>query len=152
MVSDLRFLNYIIATAFGAGYSPVAPGTAGSLLAVLIIYYFSPIPVLLLLAILFVLFWMGVYSGTKVEREVGNDPSIVVMDEVVGMGISLLFLPRDWRLFLIAFILFRLFDIVKPPPINRSQQIHGGMGIMIDDVLAGIYALAVVQIVRFVFF
>jgi phosphatidylglycerophosphatase A len=107
---------------------------------------------LLLLAILFVLFWMGVYSGTKVEREVGNDPSIVVMDEVVGMGISLLFLPRDWRLFLIAFILFRLFDIVKPPPINRSQQIHGGMGIMIDDVLAGIYALAVVQIVRFVFF
>ncbi|MFZ0389020.1 MAG: phosphatidylglycerophosphatase A [Calditrichia bacterium] len=137
----LKFLNYLIATALGAGYSPVAPGTAGSLLALLIIYFCAPLNDFFLIAVLILLLFLGVYSGTAVEREKGPDPSLVVIDEVVGMGISLLFLPADWRLFLVAFLFFRLFDIWKPPPVDQSQDLPGGWGIMMDDVLAGFYAL-----------
>ncbi len=148
----MRFINYLIATALGSGYSPVAPGTAGSILAVVLIYLFSPVPGWLLLTILVLLFFVGVYTSTEVEKELGEDPSRVVIDEVVGMGISVLWLPTDYRLFLIAFVLFRVFDILKPPPINRSQQLPRGWGIMIDDVLAGVYSLIVVHLIAgFVF-
>jgi len=84
-----------------------------------------------------------------VEKDLGHDPSIVVIDEVLGMGISLLFLPRNFWLFFIAFLLFRVFDILKPPPINLSQKLPAGWGIMIDDVIAGFYALIGVHIIRY---
>jgi phosphatidylglycerophosphatase A len=148
----LRTLNYLVATCLGAGFSPVAPGTAGSLIAVLLFYFLSPIPVWILIPVLLILFFAGVYAGTRIEKEKGKDPSIVVIDEFVGMGISLMFLEKDWRIFLIAFIFFRLFDITKPPPINLSQKLAGGYGIMIDDMLAGIYALILTHlIVHFAF-
>lgn len=149
---NVRRLNYVIGTAFGVGYAPLAPGTAGSLLALVVIYLCSPVSPGLLLAAMVILFLLGVYSGGAVEKERGEDPQIVVIDEVVGMGVSLLFLPRDWRLFLLAFLLFRLFDIRKPPPINASQRLPGGWGIMMDDVIAGVYALIVVQAVYRVLF
>lgn len=102
--------------------------------------------------ILIVLFLWGLYTADDVEKEKGKDPSIVVIDEIVGMGISVLFLPRNWILFLIAFLLFRFIDIVKPPPIMRSQRVPGALGIMIDDVIAGIYALILVHLLRILFF
>lgn len=148
----MRILNYIFATGLGCGYSPVAPGTAGSLLMLIIIYILNPMPVWLLLLILFVLFWIGVFTGTQLEYDLGHDPSLVVIDEIVGMGISLLFVPGDWRLFLAAFVLFRLFDIVKPPPIDSLQKLPGGFGIMLDDVVAGMYALAGVHLISLLFF
>lgn len=144
-----KFVNYIIATAFGAGYAPLAPGTAGSILCLLIVYFLTPIPLWIYITALFVLFFLGVYSGTRVEKDLGHDPSIVVIDEVVGMGISLLLLPRNFWLFFIAFLLFRIFDIFKPPPINLSQNLPDGWGIMLDDVIAGLYAFLVVQIIRY---
>jgi len=145
-------LNYVVATTFGAGFSPVAPGTAGSLLAVLLVYFLSPFPVWIFILVLIILFFAGVYTGTQIEKEKGHDPSLVVIDEFVGMGISLLFLDKDWRFYLIAFILFRFFDIVKPPPINLSQKLAGGYGIMIDDVLAGLYALILTHLVVYIIF
>jgi phosphatidylglycerophosphatase A len=145
-------LNYVVATTFGAGFSPVAPGTAGSLLAVLLVYFLSPFPVWIFILVLIILFFAGVYTGTQIEKEKGHDPSLVVIDEFVGMGISLLFLDKDWRFYLIAFILFRFFDIVKPPPINLSQKLAGGCGIMIDDVLAGLYALILTHLVVYIIF
>ena len=144
---SFRFLNYVVATTFGAGFSPVAPGTAGSLIAVLLVYFLSPVPAWILIIALIILFFAGVYTGTQIEKEKGHDPSLVVIDEFVGMGISLLFLDKDWRFYLIAFILFRFFDIVKPPPINLSQKLAGGYGIMIDDVLAGLYALILTHLI-----
>jgi phosphatidylglycerophosphatase A len=144
---SFRFLNYVVATTFGAGFSPVAPGTAGSLIAVLLVYFLSPFPVWIFILVLIILFFAGVYTGTQIEKEKGHDPSLVVIDEFVGMGISLLFLDKDWRFYLIAFILFRFFDIVKPPPINLSQKLTGGYGIMIDDVLAGLYALILTHLI-----
>jgi phosphatidylglycerophosphatase A len=149
---SFRFLNYVVATAFGAGFSPVAPGTAGSLIAGLLFYFLSPFPVWIFILVLIILFFAGVYTGTQIEKEKGHDPSLVVIDEFVGMGISLLFLDKDWRFYLIAFILFRFFDIVKPPPINLSQKLAGGYGIMIDDVLAGLYALILTHLVVYIIF
>jgi phosphatidylglycerophosphatase A len=143
----LRLFTTIVATGFGTGYVPLAPGTAGSLLGALIIYFFIPTSSALLPFLILLFFVVGVYSGTAMEKIHGHDPSLVVIDEIVGMGISLLYVPRIWWLFLIAFVLFRLFDIVKPPPVNAIQKLPGGWGIMLDDVLAGIYALVIVQAV-----
>ncbi len=146
-----RFVYYLIATGLGAGYSPVAPGTAGSLLAVVGFYFLAP-PLALHLLLVMLIFLLGVYVSHQVEKEKGDDPSLIVVDEIAGQAVSLLFLPPDWRLYLLAFLFFRLYDIVKPPPINRSQSIPHGWGVMVDDVLAGIYALLSVQFIRWLFF
>ncbi len=148
----MRFFHYLIATGLGSGYSPLAPGTAGSILAVVIVYLLAPIGLWIFGSALLLLFLLGVWSGTQLEKDHGEDPSLVVIDEIVGMGISLLFLPKSWPLFLVAFLLFRLFDIFKPFPINNLQDIHGGWGIMLDDVLAGIYALAGTHLINHFFF
>jgi phosphatidylglycerophosphatase A len=146
----LRLFNTIVATGFGTGYVPLAPGTAGSLLSALIIYFFIPTSSSLLPFFILLFFVLGVYSGTAMEDIYGHDPSLVVIDEMIGMGISLLYVPRIWWLFLIAFVLFRLFDILKPRPINAIQKLPGGWGIMLDDVLAGIYALFIVHLVLYI--
>ena len=148
----MKFFNYLVATALGSGYSPVAPGTAGSLLAVLIIYFLSPISGWVLSIAMLLLFFIGVYSSTALEKDLGKDPSKVVIDEVVGMGISLIFLPKNWMLFLAAFILFRLFDIFKPFPVNKMENLKSGWGIMMDDVVAGFYALAIVHLLHYYIF
>jgi phosphatidylglycerophosphatase A len=148
----MKLLHYFIATGFGTGYIPLAPGTAGSLLTVFVIYFLSPISSWILIVSLLILFCLGIYSSHYVERLKGIDPSIVTIDEIVGMGISLLFIPKNWLLFLIAFLFFRLFDIAKPPPINKSQEIGGGLGIMLDDIIAGVYAFICLFIIRWLFF
>jgi phosphatidylglycerophosphatase A len=143
-----RIAHHIFATGFGIGYLPLAPGTAGSLLCLFFMYWFLPMPLWINLLIITVLFFGGVYSSTVVEREHGHDPSIVVIDEIVGMAISLMLIPRSIGLFVIAFVLFRVIDILKPPPIYLSQKLPAGWGIMMDDVIAGIYALVVVNIIH----
>jgi phosphatidylglycerophosphatase A len=105
-----RFVYHLVATALGAGYAPLAPGTAGSLLAVLLIYFFYP-PFGIVIVSGVLLFFLGVYTSGKLESMHGTDPSLVVIDEVVGMTISLLFLPRNWLLFLLAFIFLSFFYI-----------------------------------------
>lgn len=148
----MKFVKYLVATGLGIGYIPLVPGTAGSLFVLIILYFFYPLSFWVMFIILIVLFLWGLYTADDVEKEKGKDPSIVVIDEIVGMGISVLFLPRNWILFLIAFLLFRFIDIVKPPPIMRSQRVPGALGIMIDDVIAGIYALILVHLLRILFF
>ena len=139
-----RFLIYTIGTGLGSGYTPKAPGTAGSLLALLIFFIF-PLNSInwFILSILF--FFVGVWSGSEIEKDKGEDPGLVVIDEMVGQWLAVIFLPYSWLTLLIGFILFRVFDIFKPYPINRSQKLKAGWGIMIDDVLAGVYANIVLQ-------
>ena len=144
----MKIFYYILATGLGTGFSPLAPGTAGSLLSLLLIYFFSPIPPYILVLFIIVLFFLGVFASTQVEKDRGHDPSIVVIDEIVGMSIGLLFLPPNLTLFFIAFVLFRIFDIFKPPPINISQKLPAGWGVMMDDVIAGLYTLFLVQLIR----
>ena len=126
-----------VATFFYLGKLPVAPGTWGSLGA-LILWLFLPVTATAQLSIIIALFVLGTYSSHKVAIYLKvHDPSEVVIDEAVGMGISLFMLPHNLGLYVTAFILFRLFDILKPSFIYQVQNLPGGWGIMLDDVIAG---------------
>ncbi len=139
----------IFASGFGTGYSPIAPGTAGSLLASIALYflYFSGIvPNLISLIIVLILTtFIGVWSADYLEKEWGKDPSKVVIDEIAGILISLLFLPINPTTIIASFVLFRIYDIWKPLGIRKLEDLKGGLGVMADDLLAGIYANLTLQ-------
>ncbi len=142
-------LYRLFATGLYTGYSPIAPGTVGSLLALsiyLLIPGFRDGVVLLTVGICF---FVGVVSAGEVEKTEGHDASLITVDEIVGMWLTLLFLPKDLSLIwsVMGFLLFRGFDIWKPFPINLSQKLRGGWGVMMDDVLAGIYANVVLRFI-----
>lgn len=148
------FFHAMIATGFGSGFSPFGPGTAGALLASLIwlaLYFFVPFDTLLFITgLLIVLFTVvGIWSTNKIEPYWGEDPSRVVVDEMVGVWIPLLAVPEGnlWYA-LAAFALFRLLDIFKPLGIRKMESLNGGLGVMMDDVLAGIYSFIILVGVR----
>ena len=144
----MKSFYFTIATFFGVGYFPKAPGTAGSLAAILLFWLIamSSIPLLIFLT---GMFFIGVWVSMEVEKSAGSDPGIIVIDEVLGQGIALVFLPHEISYFAAAFILFRIFDIWKPFPIDQSQRLPNGWGVMTDDLLAGIYANLILQIFLF---
>jgi phosphatidylglycerophosphatase A len=134
-------LGLFIATCGYLGYVPVAPGTFGSA-AGLVVYAavrWSGSPALEL-AVIILLFAIGVWSSSVAERHFGGvDPAPVILDEVVGMLITLALLPVNITGAIVGFLLFRLFDVIKPWPANRLEALHGGLGIMADDAMAGVY-------------
>ena len=135
-------LAVFIATVGYCGYFPIAPGTVGSaagLVFYLLVWWSgSPIVEVGLIA---VLFGAGVWAGTTAERYFGGiDPGPIVMDEVVGMLITLAFIPVGWSGALAGFFLFRVFDVFKPWPARSLESLHGGFGVMADDAMAAIYA------------
>jgi phosphatidylglycerophosphatase A len=138
-------LHYWFSTVLGAGYVPKAPGTAGSLAAILF-FGLIPLSVFFQIGLLIILFFAGVYSSAYVEKLEGTDPGLVVIDEFVGQGIAVLFIPKTILFYGAAFILFRIFDIFKPLWINRIQDLPRGWGIMTDDLLAGVYANILIQV------
>ena len=138
--------TYFLATGFYSGYSPLAPGTAGSLVLLLIFLFLPPFSIPILLISAFFFFLIGVWAATKVSREKGEDPSIVVIDELLGMLVVLIGCPRTLFSVLIAFVLFRFFDIVKPFPVRMVYRLPSGWGLMLGDLLAGLSALLIVQI------
>ena len=146
-MKKVPLIHIIIATGFGSGFSPFAPGTAGALLAVLVwlglSYAVSSTLLFVITALLVVVFTIaGIRSANAVEPIWGEDPSRVVVDEMVGVWIPLLAAPAGnlWYTFA-AFALFRLFDIFKPLGIRKMEDFKGGIGVMMDDILAGIYSL-----------
>ena len=133
------------ATLFFLGKLPFAPGSWGSLGA-LLLWLLLPISFSIHLSVIVFLFVLGVYSSNKMAKYLNDhDPSEVVIDEAVGMGISLFMLPYSFGLYLLAFVLFRIFDVLKPSFIYRVQDLPGGWGIMLDDVLAGLFTFAIVN-------
>ena len=133
-----------VATFFYLGKLPFAPGSWGSLGA-LLLWLLLPVTFSVHLSVIIILFVLGVYSSSRMAQYLDDhDPSEVVIDEVVGMGISLFMLPHSLGLYLLAFILFRIFDIFKPSFIYRMQNFPGGWGIMLDDVLAGLCTFTLV--------
>ena len=138
--------SYIFATGLGCGYIPKIPGTIGSLLVVLI-YWFFPVDSILLISISIVLFMIGVPAATVVERFEGKDSGKIVIDEIVGQILTFVLIPFTGVNLILGFFLFRIFDIWKPYPINISQNLPNGWGVMIDDVLAAVYANIVLRIV-----
>lgn len=161
-VSDLRSLPAnssrcplwanAIATFFGIGRLRPGPGTWGSgattLLWALVAYKLPPglrAPSAIGLAVFVIL--IGIPAATRVARAYSTkDPQFVVIDEVAGQLIALIYVPLSWKTFLAAFILFRGFDIIKPPPVRQIERLPDGSGIVLDDVAAGIYALIVMQL------
>ena len=128
-----------------AGFAPVAPATAGSALTALVGWYL-PVPTLpIALALLAVGTVLAVWCAGEAERELGHDAGPIVVDEAVGQAITLLFCPHRVGAFVAAFVLFRIFDIYKPPLADRAQALPGGLGIVADDVVAGVFALGVLQ-------
>ena len=139
----------LIGTGFGSGFSPVAPGTAGALQAFAVWYVLSFLvssSALLWLTVLLVLAFTvaGVWAANRLEQAWGEDPSRVVVDEMVGCWITLLAAPAGHLWYgLAAFGLFRLFDIWKPLGIRRMENLPGGIGVMMDDVLSGVYGFII---------
>jgi phosphatidylglycerophosphatase A len=147
---------WTVATFFGAGLGKPGPGTWGSVAAVLLWAAYArflhappqSILIALLIGITLTLI-LGIPAATIAAREAGReDPGFVVIDEVSGQWIALLFCPVDWRHGLIALVLFRLFDITKPFPARQLENLPEGWGIVLDDVAAGLYALGVASLLR----
>ena len=138
---------YLIAYGFGSGLSPRAPGTAGSLLALFVFLPMLAFPILVQIGVIVIGLVAGIYITGRVADELNlKDPGGIVWDEFIGMWIVLLWLPSVWWL-VPAFVLFRLFDIFKPWPVSLADRgLSGGLGIMLDDVIAGIYALICLQL------
>ena len=148
LLKVINTTSYIFATGFGCGYIPKIPGTIGSFFAVLL-YWFYPIDSIMLLSISVVLFVIGVPAATVVERFEGKDSDKIVIDEIVGQILTFVFIPFAGLNIILGFVLFRIFDIWKPYPINISQNLPNGWGVMFDDVLAAVYANVALRLIIF---
>lgn len=145
---------HLLAVGLGSGLSPKAPGTCGSFLAMFICMGLLMLPWFVSLIVAIVVFFLGIKACNEAEKAMGtHDHGGLVVDEFVGMFIAILFFPQgQWQLAILAFVLFRIFDISKPFPVNYADRnIDGGLGVMVDDVLAGIYALIAGHVVLYFF-
>jgi len=149
----MKLIYKLIATALGVGYSPYAPGTMGALMGCVTLLIFNILQILpthpnplVYVLVIGITTIIGIFATNKLLADWGKDPSKVVIDEVVGMWITMVFIPFTWINLLIGFGLFRLFDIYKPFGIRKMENLKDGLGVMADDVLAGIYANIILQI------
>lgn len=152
MVSPRLLLRpvHLLALGFGTGLSPRAPGTAGTLIGVLFYLALQHLPPVYYIGVIVVLFALGVWICGRSASELGvHDHPAIVWDEIVGYLVTMIAAPAGWAWVVLGFVLFRLFDIWKPWPIRwLDRRVQGGLGIMIDDVIAGIFALAVLQLLH----
>ncbi len=137
----------LLALGFGSGLAPKAPGTAGTIVAVPLVLLMQSLPLLSYLLITTCLFIAGIWVCTYTAEKFGvHDHPAIVIDEIVGYLITMIAAPEGWLAIVVGFVLFRLLDALKPWPISWfDRNITGGLGIMLDDVIAGIIAMAVMQ-------
>ncbi|EGV51863.1 phosphatidylglycerophosphatase A [endosymbiont of Riftia pachyptila (vent Ph05)] len=147
---DLRRPHHLIAFGFGSGLAPFAPGTFGTLLAIPIYLLLQSQPLPAYLTILLGLFLIGIPICGRTSDDLGvHDHGGIVWDEVVGYLVTMSLAPPGWLWLVLGFLLFRLFDILKPWPIRWiDRRVSGGFGIMFDDLLAGLFALVVMQAIE----
>lgn len=148
---QINFFEKLIGSGFYTGYIPLTSGTFGSLAALLIYWIpgFENLFIIIPVIVLFTLY--GIYVGNKFDKIYGKDPAECTIDEVVGQWITLLFLPKTIVISIIAFIIWRLFDIIKPFPARKLEKLPGGLGIMADDLVASVYSLIFVHLILFIF-
>ena len=144
---------HLLSVGFGSGLSPKAPGTAGTVVAIPLYLLIAEFPLIWYLAIVVFGFLLGVYLCEATSKALGvHDHSGIVWDEIIGFFITMTLVPLTWYWLLAGFLLFRFFDIVKPWPIRQADKnLHGGFGIMFDDVLAGFYALGCLHLLVLLF-
>jgi len=144
----MKYFLLLLATGFGVGYSPIAPGTAGTLIAIPVYFFLSriasPIYEITLFGFLFLSIWISENAEVFFKRK---DDGRIVIDEMMGFFITMLWVPKTLPFIIMAFFLFRFFDIFKPFPIRRvERKLKGGFGVVLDDVAAGVYANIILQI------
>jgi phosphatidylglycerophosphatase A len=150
-MKQINWFEKFVGSGFYTGYIPIASGTFGSLAA--IVLYFIPgfekleiiIPAIVLL------FVYGLFVSSKFEKVYGKDPAQCTVDEIVGTWIALLALPKTLLIILTSFLIWRSLDIIKPFPARTSEKLPGGLGIMIDDVISGLYSLIIVHLIVYIF-
>jgi phosphatidylglycerophosphatase A len=149
----MRRLVTLIATWWGTGYSPVAPGTAGAIAAIPLLLLLSLLPLYLYLPCVLVIGLVACWAAGRAEQIFGEqDNRRIVIDEVVGLLVTMAAVPPTWPYLLAGFVLFRIFDVLKPPPIRLiERKVKGGYGVVLDDVLAGIYAQISLRILAIFF-
>ena len=142
----MKTIIKILASGLGTGYSPIASGTAGSALAALLYWFVFPHNSIFLLIVLLPIFVVSIPVSTGAEKIYGKkDDSHIVIDEIVGYWVSVIFLPYSIKLALAAFIIFRIADVIKPFYIRESQKFPGGWGVVLDDVFAGVLTNLILQ-------
>jgi phosphatidylglycerophosphatase A len=144
-----RRLAYLLATWFGCGLVPLAPGTAGTLGAIPLFLLLRPHGAVVVLLAAAALAIVGIWAAGEVVVKTGHtDPQIVVIDEVVGVLVTLAACGPSWKSLVVGFVLFRIFDQWKPWPARRLESLHGGFGVVMDDVAAGVWGAAVLGALR----
>ncbi len=134
-------LAFALATGFGSGYSPIAPGTAGSAVGLVFVWGMSYLNLPGQIAAVVVVSVLSIIAADIVARSTGlKDPGLVVADEIAGMMLTMIAIPFTLKTALIGFILFRVMDVVKPPPARQFERFKGGVGIVADDLMAAVYA------------
>ncbi len=151
--NDLRCCNivlYFIATGFGSGLIPKAPGTFGSLVGLLLAFFLAKLNIYIYIILTLLFFIAGIFITSFVQKNYFNteDPGPIVWDEIVGILVTFIFVPMNIYNLILGFVLFRIFDIFKPWPINwADQRLSSGLGIMLDDIIAGVYANIAIQLI-----
>lgn len=134
-------LAFVLATGFGSGYSPVAPGTAGTAVGLLFVWPMASMGLAGQIAFTLVVTVLSMIAADIVAKSVGlKDPGLVVADEIAGMMVTMIGIPITIQSALIGFVLFRIMDVLKPPPARQFEKFRGGVGIVADDLMAAVYA------------
>lgn len=143
-----------IATCFKVGYLPLAPGTWGSVFAILLWWAFlKNVNIYIFVILIIFSFLIGIVASNIVIDQRGDaDPSYIIIDELVGQWLALLFIPQEYFYIVISFISFRFFDIIKPWPISLIEKLPKGLGVMSDDFIAGLITLVLIQIIHIYLF
>jgi phosphatidylglycerophosphatase A len=147
----INFFEKLLGSGLYTGFIPVASGTFGSMVALLIYWIpgFENLFIIIPAIILFTVY--GIFIGNKFDNVYGKDPAEYTLDEMIGQWIALLFLPKTILISIIAFISWRLFDIIKPFPARKLEELPGGLGIIADDIIASVYSLIFVHIILIIF-
>lgn len=152
MEKQINWFENLIGSGVYTGYIPIASGTFGSFVALLIYLipgFENPVIIIPVTVLLFV---YGVFVSGKFENKFGKDPAECTVDEFVGMWISLILLPKDLLIIAAAFFIWRVFDIIKPFPANKLEDIKGGWGVMLDDVMSAVYSLIIIHLIVYIFY
>lgn len=150
---DLNLFYLLLATGFGSGFCPILPGTAGTIVAIPIYYLLSSLSLVPYTLMVGISFFLSAFVSERAQKRFGKkDDRRIVIDEIVGFFITMLGIARIPSAVFLGFVLFRLLDILKPPPIRRLEKVGGGYGVVLDDVAAGVYANLLLQLVFFLGF
>lgn len=151
----MKQILLLIATFFKIGHLPLMPGTWASLATTALVYFIAPYwraPIYIQIPIIVIIFFLGIPAASASETHFNTkDPRPCVIDEVAGQMVTLLLVPHTIYFYAAGFFLFRVFDVLKPPPISTAEKLPGGWGIMFDDIVAGLFAFGVLQLYILIF-